>query len=214
METKQFGIKAPLLAFLAFLLAAFTNPLAVLLVVGLAVLAYKDEWLNKQVLQALLLSIVLYLTCAVCDWVFGGFSTFLGWVSAFGAANVFAVINRSLQDVFGVIVILVCVFSAFKVLRGNDANLPVLAKLASQAPDAFAPKPAPAQYQYQAPVAPAAPAPAPQAPAASQAPASQAPASQAVSAPQTAPEGKTCPQCHAALAEGSHFCTSCGTRIE
>ena len=61
MKKGRFGVSLTAIAAIAFLFTALRQPQSVLLVAGFALLAEKDEWLNRQVLQALLLTIAYYL---------------------------------------------------------------------------------------------------------------------------------------------------------
>ena len=57
MAKGKFGLSLAAVAVIAFGFCALRQPQSVLLVAGFALLAEKDEWLNRQVVQALLLTI-------------------------------------------------------------------------------------------------------------------------------------------------------------
>ena len=57
MTKGKFGISTTAVAVIAFAFAALRQPVAVLLICGFALLAERDEWLNKQTLQSLLLTV-------------------------------------------------------------------------------------------------------------------------------------------------------------
>ena len=87
MKKGRFGVSLTAIAAIAFLFTALRQPQSVLLVVGFALLAEKDEWLNRQVLQALLLTIAYYLAAMILDWIFGGISKFFGYFGVYIIQN-------------------------------------------------------------------------------------------------------------------------------
>ena len=70
MTKGKFGLSLSAIAVIAFAFAALRQPTVVLLICGFALLAEKDEWLNKQTMQALLATIIYYLVILVTDWLF------------------------------------------------------------------------------------------------------------------------------------------------
>jgi len=83
MSKGKFGLSLAAVAVIAFGFSALRQPQSVLLVAGFALLAEKDEWLNKQAMQALLLTIVYYVAELVNDWIFGGLARFFEWVELY-----------------------------------------------------------------------------------------------------------------------------------
>ncbi len=99
MMTKgKFGLSLAAIAVIAFGFAALRQPQSVLLVVGFALLAERDEWLNRQAMQALLLTITYYLAELVTGWIFGGLARFFGWVELYGAAGAMGKVGSFVGD--------------------------------------------------------------------------------------------------------------------
>ncbi len=214
MTKGKFGLSTAAVAVIAFGFAALRQPTSVLLVCGFALLAEKDEWLNKQAMQALLLTIAYYLAELVTGWIFGGLTRLFGWVKLYGAVNAMGTAGSFVGDVLYLALIVFSVLAAVRVLRGKDAELPFIAKMAggdfaaaiqSKAEPAAAPaqtvppvQAEPVRAQYAPPAQPAAP--------------MQTPADAIQAAP--APAVRLCPVCSAPLHEDSRFCTECGAKTE
>ena len=213
MTKGKFGLSLAAIAVIAFGFAALRQPTSVLLVCGFALLAEKDEWLNKQAMQALLLTIAYYLAELVTGWIFGGLARFFGWVKLYDAVSAMGKVGSFVGDVLYFALIVLSVLAALRVLRGKDAGLPFIAKMAGGdftaaiKPKAGAAAPAqtvppvqaaPVQTQYAPPAQPSAP--------------MQTPPAAAQAAP--APSGRRCPAGSAPLHEDSRFCTECGAKTE
>ena len=98
MTKGKFGLSLAAVAVIAFGFAALRQPQSVLLVVGFALLAERDEWLNRQAMQALLLTIAYYLAELVTGWIFGGLARFFGWVELYGAAGAMGKVGSFVGD--------------------------------------------------------------------------------------------------------------------
>ena len=123
MMTKgKFGLSLAAIAVIAFGFAALRQPQSVLLVVGFAPLAEKDEWLNRQAMQALLLTIVYYLAELVTGWIFGGLTRFFGWMELYSAAGAMGKVGSFVGDVLYLALIVFSVLAVLRVLRGKDAD--------------------------------------------------------------------------------------------
>ena len=214
MMTKgKFGLSLAAIAVIAFGFAALRQPQSVLLVVGFALLAERDEWLNRQAMQAFLLTIAYYLAELVTGWIFGGLARFFGWVELYGTAGAMGKVGSFVSDALYLALIVFSVLAVLRVLRGKDAGLPFIAKMAS-GDFAAAMKPktgaatsaqtvppaqaAPVQTQYTPPEQPLAPI--------------QTAPVMVQTAP--APAVRLCPACSAPLHEDSRFCTECGAKTE
>jgi len=211
MTKGKFGLILAAVAVIAFGFSALMQPQSVLLVAGYALLAERDEWLNRQAIQALLLTIGYYLAELVTGWIFGGLATFFGWVRMYGAAGAMSTVDSFVGDVLYLALIAFSVFAVLRVLRGEDAGLPFIAKMASgdfaaafqKSPE---PKPLPVQFQ-------------PPAYAAYKETTAAQPFVSSAARPdlqtpvwQKATVGSHCSSCGATLQENSKFCTECGKK--
>lgn len=214
MTKGKFGLSLAAVAVIAFGFAALRQPQSVLLVVGFALLAEKDEWLNRQAMQALLLTIAYYLAELVTSWVFGGLARLFGLVNLYGAASSMSTVDSFVGDVLYLALIVFSVLAVVRVLRGKDAGLPFLSKMADGGiAAALKPKTRTAEASAQtAPPVQAAPIGAQYAPPVQPSAPIQTPPVAAQAAPVSAV--RLCPACSAPLHEDSRFCTECGAKTE
>ena len=220
MTRGKFGINNTAVAVIAFVFAALGNPLAVLLVAGFALLAERDEWLNRQTMQALLLNLVYTVVNLVLGWVFGWIVWFFAEVKAFDVAKFFNDAETYVRDALYVALIALCVLAVLRVMKGKEVKFPLISKIASGNITAALKKTVPAvpQYapQYAPPYAPSQVVPTPPAQTApppyaspQETPAAPPPAPMAQAA---APQVKYCLQCGASLSADAVFCHVCGER--
>ena len=214
MTKGKFGLSLAAIAVIAFGFSALRQPQSVLLVAGFALLAEKDKWLNKQAMQALLLTIAYYLAELVTGWVFSGLVRLFGLVNLYGAAGAMSAVDSFVGDALYLALIVFSVLAVLRVLRGKDAGLPFLSKMidgdiaaaiksktrtaTASAQTAPTVQTAPIQTQYAPPAQP---------PASFQTP-------PAVTSDAPAPAVRLCPACSAPLHEDSRFCTECGAKAE
>lgn len=214
MTKGKFGLSLAAVAVIAFGFAALRQPQSVLLVVGFALLAEKDEWLNRQAMQALLLTIAYYLAELVTGWVFGGLARLFGLVNLYGAASAMSTVDSFVDDVLYLALIVFSVLAVVRVLRSKDAGLQFLSKMADGGiAAALKPKTRTAEASAQtAPPVQAAPVGAQYAPPVQPSAPIQTPPAAAQAAP--TPAVRLCPACSAPLHEDSRFCTECGAKTE
>jgi len=214
MEKGKFGLSLAAIAVITFGFSALRQPQSVLLVAGFALLAEKDEWLNRQAMQALLLTIAYYVAEFVTDWIFSGLARFFGWVKLYDAASAMNTVGSFVGDVLYLALIVFSVLAVLRLLRGKDAGLPFLSRMAdgdiaaalkskTRAAEAFAQtappvQTVPTQMQYAPPAQPPA--------------SSQVPPIVTQDAPATVP--RLCHACSAPLYEDSMFCTECGAKTK
>jgi len=129
MEKGKFGISVNVIAVIAFAFVILRQPQSVLLVAGFALLAEKNEWLNKQVMQSLFLTITYYLLVLVSDWVFGGAARFFNSKDIYEAGGVMLKINSFITGVLFLALIVFCLIAILKVFKGQDAGLPCFSKI-------------------------------------------------------------------------------------
>ncbi|NLT40004.1 MAG: hypothetical protein GXX89_06000 [Clostridiales bacterium] len=241
MTKGKFGLSLAAVAVISFGFVALRQPQCVLLVAGFALLAEKDEWLNRQVMQAILLTVAYYLVDLVIGWIFGGIARLFSWSRLYGAAGAMSSVDAVLSDLVYIALIVLCVIAVLRLVRGKDAAIPFISKMAGgDFTAAFAARPkapaAPAQAvpsvyttPQQTTAAPVQPGTQPQAasapqagpavqtaPVATPAPAVQppAPVQNTAAAPQSVTAPRTCRVCSSVLGKEARFCTVCGTKAE
>ena len=199
MEKGKLGIRLSVYAVLAFILAAFGLYLGIIGLLAVVLIAEKDEWAGRQVLQALMLCLLPSMVSAV----FGvlGFMNWFGWGS-YGSAvytisSIWSRFNSVINWLVNIAVYVFALIGILNVSKGKEAGIPVFSSFANWAYGKIVVKAQPVYQQpvYQQPVAP-------QAPVQAAAPAPQAPA--------RAANADVCANCGAPL-NGGAFCTKCGT---
>ena len=148
MKKGKYGIQLTFYAVLAFLFVIIDQPLLCFAVMAAALFIEKDEWLGRQTIQAMTLSVVY----RVVNELFGGisrgiphnFDNFLSFLS-----GAFSLIG----GLCGLLVLVLCIIGIVNVSRERDAGIPVLTGLAYHAygktrPARYA---APAQNVYPQP---------------------------------------------------------------
>ncbi len=229
MNKGKFGLNLGTIAAIAFVFGVLRQPEAVLLVVAFALLAERDEWLNRQAMQALLLTVTYYLADLVIGWLFGGLARLFGWIDLYGAAGAMGTAASIAADLLYIALIVLSVLAVLRLLRGKDAGLPLIAQLAGgdfvmpAAPDVapVQPQPVPAAPPVEQ-VSPQ-PVPPPGYPVPEQTPPPTAgrvepelePAAAERVEPEPEPEAaaRFCSACAAPLHDDSRFCTNCGAKV-
>ena len=199
MEKGKLGIRLSVYAVLAFILAAFGLYLGIIGLLAVVLIAEKDEWAGRQVLQALMLCLLPSMVSAV----FGvlGFMNWFGWGSygsaVYAISSIWSRFNSVINWLVNIAVYVFALIGILNVSKGKEAGIPVFSSFANWAYGKIVVKAQPVYQQpvYQQPVAP-------QAPVQAAAPAPQAPA--------RAANADVCANCGAPL-NGGAFCTKCGT---
>lgn len=214
MRKGKLGIAYQVYAIIAFALAIFGQWLLCALLLGLVMVYEKDEWTTRQCMQAFFLGAVS-MVANVVEGIFGGLRDFVSKILVLAHVydyttfyNVFGLISQLLGFVCLLAVFGLGIMGLLKVIKGQEANLPLLSKWAYQAygyVQQAPPKPQPQQYapQPQAPQAaqsggyqpqvapppftPQQPQAAPMAPPVQQAPVVPPPNAPAVALPPVAP---------------------------
>ena len=199
MEKGKLGIRLSVYAVLAFILAAFGLYLGIIGLLAVVLIAEKDEWAGRQVLQALMLCLLPSMVSAV----FGvlGFMNWFGWGSygsaVYAISSIWSRFNSVINWLVNIAVYVFALIGILNVSKGKEAGIPVFSSFANWAYGKIVVKAQPVYQQpvYQQPVAP-------QAPVQAAAPTPQAPAQAA--------NADVCANCGAPL-NGGAFCTKCGT---
>lgn len=140
MEKGKYGIYLWFYAVLAFLFTFLGQTLLGGLLLGFVIVVEKNEWLTKQVIQAFLVTLFATAIQNVLGWFsFGGVdfsqSRFLWSVEAI-VNNIANAVNGFINFLNAVVTIFVYLFSIIGIIRvakGQDANLPLIAKIANRA---------------------------------------------------------------------------------
>ena len=167
MQKGKYGVCLWFYALVAFILAFLGQVLLGGLLLGFVIVAEKNEWLTRQVIQAFFLTIIVSVINAVLDLL-----NIFGNVPIVGTA--IGVVFNVISTIVSIVVLVFVIIAMVKVVKGQEANMPLLSKLANRAYGIIEKKvytqAAPANYdQPQAPQAPQVPVQ-PQAPQAPQAP--------------------------------------------
>lgn len=176
MQKGKYGVCLWFYALVAFILAFLGQVLLGGLLLGFVIAAEKNEWLTRQAIQAFFLTIIVAVINAVLDML-----NIFGSIPLVGAAM--GVVFNVISTIISIVVLVFVIIAMVKVVKGQEANMPLLSKLANRAYGIIEKKvytqAAPVNYvQPQAPQVPQAPIQpqAPQAPIQPQAPqAPQAP---------------------------------------
>ncbi len=146
MTKDQFGINISAIAIIAFVLTGLnivgSGLITVILITAFAIIVEKNSWLNKQVLQALYLSIGYQIAVMVISWTFSPFYEFMSY------SYVLNIIDTILNAVLGIGLILISILAITRVMHERDAHLPIIGNLA----DYTLGKPRPPKPVYQPPV--------------------------------------------------------------
>lgn len=142
MKKGRFGLVLCFYPIAAFVGVILKQPLLCCALLALAVFVERDQWTSRQTLQAALLSALVLLFDKIVPWVSSLFSPipYLSSATAF-VATLLGVLVYAAAVVFSILGIL-------RVMKEQEANLPLFSELAYQAFGQQKPKPVPAWQQY------------------------------------------------------------------
>ncbi len=223
MKKGKYGVAHGVVAAAALAFAILKMPTLVALVLAYALLAEKDEWLNRQTLYAFILSVSYYLIDLVISGGFGALTRVIGWFRFYRLLEFASGAQVVLQTALYILLIAACVLALVRVVKGKDAGIPLVSKLVDLATGTpTPPKPKPAPQPTPAPVPQPMPAPVPQpvpAPIPQPVPApipQPVPAPHPASVPQpvSATPIAVMPgwQCGCGTHNDGNFCVSCGQK--
>ncbi len=188
MKKGKFGLPLSIPAVIAFVFAAINQPIALLLIAGFAILGEKDEWLNKQVIEATLLCAVYNLILLLLNIFFNAFNKIFDWADAEDAIYIFNDLHSLINYLVLIGLIAISVIAIIKLLCGKDANLPLLSKIASgksgKAKEAVSNETEPVKPKVE------------------------------IVEPTKEETKRFCPNCGTELIEGSKFCKNCGKKLD
>jgi hypothetical protein len=231
MTKGKYGLSLVAVAILSFVLAFFGLLEALILFLAFALILEKDQWLSRQVFQALYLRLAYVILSTVIGWAFTVINAFFGLFKAYRVINFFNSTQSVIQFLLYVGLFVMALIAVLRLAKGKDAGLPLIGTLVDKTFGIFTPKakpqptyqaPPPQAAQYQAPVQnaqayqpPAAQAAPPQSPPAAPAPQPEpaAPPPVEKSAPAEtppAPKADGSWSCSCGRDNNSNFCMSCG----
>ena len=126
MQKGKLGICLPFYAIVGLILALLGQTLLCGLLMGFVIVAEKDEWTSRQTMQAFFLSLFVSVVSYILD--------------VLNITREIPLVNVALNTVFGVIegvvgllVLIFVIIGLTRVVKGRDAGIPVLSKLAKRA---------------------------------------------------------------------------------
>lgn len=126
MQKGNYGICLSFYAVLGLVLAFLGQTTLCALLLGFVILAEKDEWASRQVMQSFFL--VLFTSTI---------SRVLNLINIFGSIPVvgalFGTIFNVIESLISIAVLVFIIIALTRVVKGNDAGIPVLSKLAGRA---------------------------------------------------------------------------------
>lgn len=132
MEEKKYNISSGAIAILSFALIFFGFIEGALLLLGFSIIIQKDQWLTKQVLQALYLRIVYLVGILVVGWLFKGLLFILNLVDAYKAMESAIKVQGFIEGAIYVAMFVLVVMGIMKILKGQDADIPIVNSFAGK----------------------------------------------------------------------------------
>lgn len=150
MKKGNLGIRLAAYGVIAFVLAYIGSSTLLFLVLGVALLAEKNEWAVRQVIQAIVLCYIATIVRSIF-----GIVDFIGSIPVIGA--VWDVLTGIVYSVLDLAVLACAIVGIMKNLKDEDADIPVARKIADWVYGVAAEKvaPAPAKEVEQKEEAPA-----------------------------------------------------------
>ena len=126
MQKGKFGIYLWFYAMLAFVLAFLGQVLLAGLLLGFVIVAEKDEWVIKQVMQAFGLAIFASVVGEVLDII-----NVFGSVPFIG--SLFSTVFNVIETLVAILILVFCIIGIVRVCKGQDAGVPGFNRLANRA---------------------------------------------------------------------------------
>lgn len=149
MSKGKLGLTLSSIAVIAFILSFFGFTEILVLVTGYALIVEADNWLTKQTLQALYLRFAVITISTLFSWIFSSIISFFSWINTGFAVKIFSTVQLLFNGGLNILVLALCLLAIFKVMKNNDANLPIFSQLASKSLNAFESKKANQQESAQ-----------------------------------------------------------------
>ncbi len=126
MQKGKLGICLPFYAVLGLVLAFLGQTLLCGILLGFVILAERDEWASRQTMQAFFLALFVSLVSKILD--------------VLNVTQNIPLVNTVLNVVFGIVewaigivVLIFIIIGLTRVVKGKDAGIPVMSKLANRA---------------------------------------------------------------------------------
>ncbi len=129
MNRGKYGLNLAAVAIIGFIMAFFGFTESLLFLVAYALIAEKDNWLTRQTLQALFLRFTYSIAIIVLGWIFGGLIAFFNIAKAYKAMAEVAKVQGFFNGVLYLGLFVMAALAVLKVMKGQDAGLPVLGSL-------------------------------------------------------------------------------------
>lgn len=119
MRKGKFGICLWFYAALAFVLAFLQQNLLCVLLLGFVILAERDEWASRQVMQATFL-------CLLGSLISGVLGIFNVLKSIPFAGTLFSGVFSFISGIVSLLILIFCIIALTRVVKEKDANIPLL----------------------------------------------------------------------------------------
>lgn len=132
MSKGKYGIYLWFYAVVAFILAFLGQTLLCGILLGFVIVAEKDEWLSKQVMQAFFLSLVSSVVSGVFSLIHYSTPSISSEI-LYGIHRIFYTGINVIESLVSILVLVLVIIALTKVTKGKDAGIPLLSKLADRA---------------------------------------------------------------------------------
>ena len=130
MEKGKLGITLGAIAALSFILAYLSWGTALILIVGVALIVEKNDWLSKQVIKALYFTVLYSLAMSILNI---GFDILYGTIGNINFIyNLLRTIDKLATRIIDIGVLIICALAALKVVKGEEAAVPLVDHLVDQ----------------------------------------------------------------------------------
>lgn len=150
MSKGKYGIYLWFYAAVAFILAFLGQTLLCGTLLGFVIVAEKDEWLSKQVIQAFFLSLFSAAVSGILNLIHYSAPSSLNSEFLYHIYRIFYIGTNVIESLVSILVLVLVIIALTKVTKGKDAGIPLLNKLADRAFNVVEKKVYPPQ-QYQQP---------------------------------------------------------------
>lgn len=132
MSKGKYGIYLWFYAAVAFILAFLGQTLLCGILLGFVIVAEKDEWLSKQVMQAFFLSLLSSVVSGIFSLIHYSTPSISSEI-LYGIHRIFYTGINVIESFASILVLVLVIIALTKVTKGKDAGIPLLSKLADRA---------------------------------------------------------------------------------